>query len=95
MARLPGVDGLFDGRPFDREIIVLCIRWYLRFKLSFRDLVERMAERALSMAHTTIMPASASRSRSAIACRAAAVAVPWRVLLQSLRLIGAAPSWRD
>ena len=31
------------------------MRWYLRFKLSFRDLVEMMAERGLSMAHTTIM----------------------------------------
>ena len=29
--------------------------WYLRFKLSLRDLVEMMAERGLSMAHTTIM----------------------------------------
>ena len=43
------------GRHFDREIIVLCVRWYLRFKLSFRDLVEMMAERNLSIAHTTIM----------------------------------------
>ena len=55
MAGLPGVDELFEGRHFDREIIVLCVRWYLRFKLSFRDLVEMMAERGLSMAHTTIM----------------------------------------
>src|ERR1700739_2598742 len=55
MARLPGADELFEGRHFDREIIVLCVRWYLRFKLSFRDLVEMMAERGLSMAHTTIM----------------------------------------
>ena len=31
------------------------LRWYLRFKLSFRDLAEMMAERNLSMAHTTIM----------------------------------------
>src|ERR1700727_2978223 len=36
---------LFKGRHFDREIIVLCVRWYLRYKLSFRDLVEMMAER--------------------------------------------------
>ena len=43
------------GRHFDREIIILCVRWYLRFKLSFRDLVEMMAERGLSLAHTTIM----------------------------------------
>ncbi len=33
----------------------MCVRWYLRFKLSLRDLVEMMAERGLSMAHTTIM----------------------------------------
>ena len=49
------VDKLFKGRHFDREIIVLCVRWYLRYKLSFRDLVEMMAERGLSLAHTTIM----------------------------------------
>jgi transposase-like protein len=55
MAGLPGVDELFEGWHFDREIIVLCVRWCLRFKLSFRDLVEMMAERGLSMAHTTIM----------------------------------------
>jgi hypothetical protein len=33
----------------------LCVRWCLRFKLSLRDPVEMMAERGLSMAHTTIM----------------------------------------
>ena len=31
------------------------MRWYLRFKLSLRDLVEMMAERGLSLAHSTIM----------------------------------------
>src|SRR5450759_3265123 len=46
---------LFKGRHFDREIIILCVRWYLRFKLSFRDLVEMMAERGISLSHTTIM----------------------------------------
>src|ERR1700722_18742069 len=49
------MDELFKGRHFDREIIVLCVRWYLRYKLSFRDLVEMMGERGLSIAHTTIM----------------------------------------
>lgn len=33
----------------------MCVRWYLRYKLSLRDLVEMMAERGLSFAHTTIM----------------------------------------
>ena len=54
-ASVRGVDELFGGRHFDREAIVLCVRWYLRFKLSYRDLVEMMAERELPMAHTTIM----------------------------------------
>jgi transposase-like protein len=49
------MEGLFDGRHFDREIIVVCVPWYLRDKLSLRDLVEMMAERGLSLAHTTIM----------------------------------------
>jgi transposase-like protein len=50
-----GIQELFEGRHFDREVIILCVRWYLRFKLSLRDLVEMMSERGLSIAHTTIM----------------------------------------
>jgi transposase-like protein len=46
---------LFMGHHFDREAIVLCVRWYLRYKFSLRDLVETMAERGLSLSHTTIM----------------------------------------
>jgi transposase-like protein len=55
MSKLKIVEELFKGRHFDRGIVILCVRWYLRFKLSLRDLVEMMAERGLSMAHTTIM----------------------------------------
>jgi transposase-like protein len=44
---------LFVGRHFDREVIVLCARWYLRFKLSYRDLARMMAERGLSIVHAT------------------------------------------
>jgi hypothetical protein len=55
MHKLKAVAELFEGRHFHREVIILCVRWYLRFKLSLRDLVEMMAERGLSMAHTTIM----------------------------------------
>lgn len=46
---------LFKGRHFEQEIIILCVRWYLRYKLSYRDLVEMMAERSLPIAHTTIL----------------------------------------
>jgi transposase-like protein len=55
MHKLKAVEELFEGRHFHREVIILCVRWYLRFKLSLHDLVEMTAERGLSMAHTTIM----------------------------------------
>ena len=55
MSELNGIEELFEGRHFDREVIIVCVRWYLRFKLSLRDLVEMMAERGLPLAHTTIM----------------------------------------
>ena len=58
------IDDLFKGRHFDQEIIILCVRWYLRFKLSFRDLVEMMAERGISLAHTTIMRWISAPSRN-------------------------------
>jgi len=46
---------LFKWKHYQPEIILLTVRWYLRYKLSFRDLVEMMEERDLSIAHTTIM----------------------------------------
>jgi hypothetical protein len=47
MGKLKSVEELFKGRHFDREVVILCVRWYLRFELSLRDLVEMMAERGL------------------------------------------------
>src|SRR5579863_9539052 len=44
----------FKRRHFEAEIILLCVRWYLRFGLSFRNLEEMMAERNLSVDHVTI-----------------------------------------
>ncbi|MFB9759094.1 IS6 family transposase [Ectobacillus funiculus] len=46
---------LFKWKHYQPDIILLTVRWYLRYNLSFRDLVEMMEERGLSMAHTTIM----------------------------------------
>src|SRR4051794_858016 len=46
---------LFKGRHFDQEVIILCVRWYLTFKLSSRDLVQMMAERGIALTHTTIL----------------------------------------
>ena len=39
MQRFVPIEGLFKGRHFDRQIIVLCVSWYTSFKLSLRDLV--------------------------------------------------------
>ena len=39
VSRFVPVEELFAGRHFDAEIVVLCVRWYLSFKLSYRDLV--------------------------------------------------------
>jgi putative transposase len=45
---------MFKGRHFDRSIILLCIRWYLAYNLSLRNLEEMMAERGISVDHATI-----------------------------------------
>jgi hypothetical protein len=47
MAKLKTVEELFKGRHFDRDVVILCVRCYLRFNLSLRDLVEMMVERGL------------------------------------------------
>ncbi|PEO04021.1 IS6 family transposase, partial [Bacillus pseudomycoides] len=46
---------LFKWKHYQPDIILLTVRWYLRYNLSFRDLVEMMEERSLSISHTTIM----------------------------------------
>src|SRR5437016_12896841 len=45
---------LFRGRHFQDHVIVLCVRWYLRYCLTLRDLEELMAGRGLSVDHATI-----------------------------------------
>ncbi len=54
----------FKWRHFQAEIILLCVRWYLRYSLSYRDLEEMMLERGLHVDHTTIF-----RSRAALCPR--------------------------
>ncbi len=51
----PNSAALFKGRHFDRAIIILCVRWYITYKLSLRDLCVMMAERNVEVAHTTIL----------------------------------------
>jgi transposase-like protein len=44
----------FKRRHFEAEVILLCVRWYLRYALSYRDLEEILLERGLHVDHTTI-----------------------------------------
>jgi transposase, IS6 family len=44
----------FTGFRFPREVIVLSVRWYLRFGLSYRDVEELLAERGIDVDHVTV-----------------------------------------
>jgi IS6 family transposase len=46
---------VFKWKHFNAVIILLTVRWYLQYRLSYRDLVEMMSERGISISHTTIM----------------------------------------
>ena len=48
-------DSIYRGRRFQTETIELCVRWYITYRLSYRDLAAMMAERGIVVSHTTIM----------------------------------------
>ena len=52
---VPTVSGsAFKGFRFPPEVIVLAVRWYLRFGLSYRDVEELLAERGIEVDHVTV-----------------------------------------
>jgi DNA-binding MarR family transcriptional regulator len=55
MTKAVARDPIYRRRRFQSEIIELCVRWYLTYRLSYRDLVEMMAERGVIVAHSTIL----------------------------------------
>jgi transposase, IS6 family len=44
----------FKWRHFEPTIILLCVRWYCRYQLSYRDVEEMMKERVLDVDHSTV-----------------------------------------
>jgi IS6 family transposase len=44
----------FAGYRFPADVIMLTVRWYLRFGLSYRDVEELLAERGIEVDHVTI-----------------------------------------
>ena len=48
-------DPIYHRRRYSPEIIEMCVRWYLTYRLSYRDLSAMMAERGIVASHTSIM----------------------------------------
>jgi transposase-like protein len=48
-------DPIYRRRRYSPDIIELCDRWYLTYRLSYRDLAAMMAERGVAVSHTTIL----------------------------------------
>jgi len=44
----------FKWRHYAPDIILLCVRWYCRYQLSYRDVAEIMRERGLEVDHSTV-----------------------------------------
>ncbi len=55
MPRAVPRDPIYHRRRYTSEVIELCVRWYLTYRLSYRDLSAMMAEREVTVSHTTIM----------------------------------------
>ena len=53
-ARVSAPRSGFAGFRFPPEVIVLAVRWYLRFGLSYRDVEELLAERGITVDHVTV-----------------------------------------
>ena len=50
----PASRSSFTGFRFPPEVIMLAVRWYLRYSLSYRDVEELLAERGITLDHATI-----------------------------------------
>jgi hypothetical protein len=44
----------FKWRHLEPSLILLCVRWYCRYQLSYRDVEEMMPERGLDVDHSTV-----------------------------------------
>jgi IS6 family transposase len=69
----PVARSAFADSCFPPDVIGLVVRWYLRFGLSYRDVEELLAERAVQVDHVTVclpvgaaVHAAAGRSRPAL-----------------------------
>jgi putative transposase len=49
-----GIAKVLKRLHFPLDVMLLCVRWYVAYSLSRRDLEEMMAERAIGVDHSTV-----------------------------------------
>ena len=52
--RVPALRSSFAGFRVPPDLIVIAVRWYLRYSLSYRDVEELLAERGVEVDHVTV-----------------------------------------
>src|SRR5262245_39842580 len=64
---------LFKGLHFNHLLIIQAVRWYVTYKLSYRDVCDLMAQRGVTVVHTTVLrwvqrfvPVSLLKTRSGL-----------------------------
>ena len=45
------IQNLFKWKHFQRKIIISCVRWYLKYLLSYRMLIKMMQEQGINVTH--------------------------------------------
>jgi len=53
-ARVPPLRSSFAGFRFPPDVIMVAVRWYLRYNLSYRDVEELLAERGIEVDHVSV-----------------------------------------
>ena len=49
-----GVAKVLQRLHYPLDVMLLCVRWYVAYSLSLRNLEEMMAERAIGVDHSTV-----------------------------------------
>jgi transposase, IS6 family len=52
--RVPAPRSSFAGFRFPPDVIMIAVRWYLRYGLSYRDVEELLTERGIAVDHVTV-----------------------------------------
>ncbi len=77
-----GLAKVFKRLHYPFDVMLLCVRWYVAYPVSLRHLEEMMAERGLSVDHSTVHRWALKmlpRLEKAFRCRKRAIGGSWRM----------------